>query len=32
MFEDEIAICITSTGGNVLPFFIPSDFVQRFGQ
>jgi hypothetical protein len=31
MFEDEVAICITTTDGNVLSFFIPSDFVRSFG-
>jgi len=31
MFEDEVAICIATTDGNVLSFFISSDFVRSFG-
>jgi hypothetical protein len=31
MFEDEVAICVTTAEGNVLSFFIPTDFVKSFG-
>ena len=30
MFENEVAICITTADGNVISFFIPSDFVKSF--
>jgi hypothetical protein len=31
MFENEVAICITTTDGNILSFFISSEFVRSFG-
>ena len=31
MFENEVAICITTTDGNVLSFFISSELVKSFG-
>jgi hypothetical protein len=30
MFEDEVAICITTADETVISFFIPKDFVRTF--
>jgi len=30
MFENEVAICITTADGSVISFFIPTDFVKSF--
>jgi hypothetical protein len=30
MFENEVAICITTVDGTVISFFIPVDFVKSF--
>ena len=30
MFEDEVAICITTADDTVISFFIPADFVRSF--
>ena len=30
MFDDEVAICVTTLAGGILSFFIPADLVGRF--
>jgi len=30
MFEDEVAVCITTLEGSILSFFMPADFVTSF--
>lgn len=30
MFDDEVAICVTTADGSVVSFFIPADFVTSF--
>jgi hypothetical protein len=30
MFENELAICITTAEGTVLSFFIPAEYVKSF--
>lgn len=30
MFENEVAICITTADGNIISFFMPADFVNSF--
>lgn len=32
MFEDEVAICVTTMEGDVLSFFMPADFVKTFAE
>lgn len=30
MFENEVAVCITTAEGKVISFFIPADFIKTF--
>lgn len=30
MFEDEVAVCITTLEGSILSFFMPAEFIENF--